>query len=498
MLGSPISSRHNSTESVFSEAASYKSTEVKVIDTPEVEIVTSSTLVDLVGEPLLKEKIVTASKVEKQTLKRSKNKIRSRSSSIELIFQPKKEKKNLIQTKICFNKQIDGKNNNITTSTPKALRRSIRSESTSSTNKNEMIRVDYVKESLTESFKNTATKFVPQSTDFCKVMEELNVSKKSKDPKVVVNDDVKSTSTKRDKHPRLSNRIKCEDDITVSNTIEVVPSTPTLHVAEKTLVAEVLKKKIKSNKNEVKEAKRKNVDKILNIDTKRIKKDVPEKRKRGRKSPKPPTKTTEKLEKAIESLVPYDKILTVLRFSSHVQNGRPTLQEKAAIEKTKKETKKLLEELKYFHCGSCKLDITKHKWHEHWINHGGIAWIDGFETSLNLNDWEDSLRRFVNNMKTYEVSSFVCAICSEERKSAMGHLSHIIICGFDEEVVESRKKQCSTCQARMFPCNYTYHKKMCTGLVELITDVKKEEEDEVESTNILDSSGRVKRKAVQK
>ncbi|CAO1419015.1 unnamed protein product [Diamesa serratosioi] len=481
---SSISSRRNSAESIISEATSHKSTEVTV------EPLAIPTLIE---KPSVKEKKATSrrsSKVEKQSLKRSKHKISSRTSSIESIPKPKKDKKNLVQTKLCFNKQIDDLKKNITTSTPKSLR-SNRSESTSSTNKNEMIRVDYMKESVTETVKNTVSKVVTHSTDFCKVMEELNVTKKSKKPKVIAND-IKPTSTTRERHSHLSNRIKSEET-------NVVPPILPLPVEQNTSTSKVSKDKSKSV------VKQKSVETIVNNSNKN-KKDAPEKVKRGRKSGisatqilTPPVLPEEKLEKAIESRVPYDQILTVLRFSSHVSNGRPTLQEKAAIEKKRKETKKLLEALKYFHCGSCQKDVTKQMWHQHWINHGGIAWIDGFEKPFNLNDWEDSLRRFVNNMKTYEVSSLVCAICSEERRSAVGHLSHIIICGFDEETVEARKKECSTCDARMLPFNYPYHKKICTGLVELKTNVEVEEdEDEVAPTSAFDSSGRVKRKAVQK
>ncbi|CAO1419358.1 unnamed protein product [Diamesa tonsa] len=512
LFSSPVSSRRNSAESLISDAPTYISIEeqIKANESTIVETVANTvpTLVDSIVEPPPKEKKSTnrSSKVEKQTLKRSSKEHKSsRNKSIEPVPKLKNEKKSLVQTKLCFNKQIESKKGNIATSTPQKNLRSSRSESASSSNKNEMIRFDYVKTD-TESKKNTSSKVVKPATDFCKAMEELNVIKKTKKPKLVVND-VKPTSTTREQHPRSSNRSKCEESIkeVSAPTCEVVsePLPLPLPAEQKPTTSKVSKPEKKSK--EV--VRKKSIEKIVNNKSE-ITTEIPEKLtpkpKRGKKllassqTLVPPIIPTEVLEKAVESLVPYDEILTVLRFASHVTTGRPTFQEKATIERKRIETKKLLEKLKYFHCGNCQKDVTKQKWMEHWINHGGIAWIDGFEKAINLNDWEDSLRRFVNNMKTYKVPSLICSICSEERKSALGHLSHIIICGFDDETVERRKKECTTCDARMLPFNYPYHKKVCSGLIELQSKLVEEVEVEDPPTNELDSSGRVKRKAVQK
>lgn len=467
LFSSPTSSRRNSADSIISETPTHNSIEVKDNESQIVETMTSSTLVELIVEPPSKKKEATSrksSKVEKQTLKRSSKEHKSsRNSSIEPVANLKKDKKSLVQTKLCFNKQIESKKGKIATSTPQKNLRSSRSES--GPNKNEMIRFDYVK-AETETKKNTANKVVKHTTDFCKAMEELNVIKKTKKPKLVV------------------------------NTYEVVPIILPLP-AEQILSGSKVSKVEKKSKEVL-------TKKIAKDD---IRTETPEtittKPKRGKKSeassqlPVLRIIPEEMLEKAVESLVPYDEILTVLRYSSHVTSGRPTLQEKATMERKRNETKKLLEKLKYFHCGNCQKDVTKQKWKDHWVNHGGIAWIDGFEKAINLNDWEDSLRRFVNNMKTYKVPSLICSICSEERKSALGHLSHIIVCGFDDETVESRKKECTTCDAEMLPFNFANHKKTCSGLIELQNKVEVEEVEE-EPVNVLDSSGRVKRKAVQK
>lgn len=512
LFSSPISSRRNSAESFISEAPTHISIEEKIKDDESTiveTIVPISTLVESIVQSSSKEKKDSSrrsSKVEKQTLKRSSKEHKSsRTSSIEPITTHKKDKKSLVQTKLCFNKQIESKKGNIATSTPQKNLRSSRSEAASNPNKNEMIRIDYVKVD-TESKKNTISKDVKPATDFCKAMEELNVIKKTKKPRLVVND-VKSTSTPREQYPRSSNRSKADEsinDVTLP-TCEVVPEP--LPVPIPTEQKPTVSKESKTEKKYKEVIRKKSIEKIVN-NISEITKETPgmmpsPKPKRGKKSLAssqtliPPIIPTEVLEKAVESLVPYDEILTVLRFSSHVTTGRPTLQEKATIERKRKETKKLLEKLKYFHCGNCQKDVTKQKWKDHWKNHGGIAWIDGFEKAFNLNDWEESLRRFVNNMKTYKVASLICSKCSEERKSALGHMSHIIICGFDDETVERRKKECTTCDAKILPFNYPYHKKTCSGLIELQSKI---EEIEVEDppANELDSSGRVKRKAVQK
>lgn len=508
LFGSPLSSRRNSADSIISAVSTEindtivepMTSTVLVEDINEstiVESINNSTLVEsITQEPSLKEKKATSgssSKVEKQTLKRSSKdkKESSRQSSIESSSKEKKDKKNLVQSKLCFTKQIDDKKGTVVTSTPlKNLRRSSRSESTSSTNKNEMIRFDYLKD-------KTPVKDVKHSTDFCKAMEELNVIKKTKKSKLVVND-VKPISTARAQRSRSRNRSRCEDNL------ESITKDIPLPAEQKPVVSKVKKVEKKSKESTLKSVVEKGLNKTNEI-IKETSEKLSPKLKKERKSVAPlqqvltpPIFATEVLEKAIEKLVPYDEILTVLRYASHVTTGRPTLQEKAAIERKRNETKKLLGKLKYFHCGNCQKDVTKQKWKDHLLNHGGLAWIDGFEKAIDLNDWEGSLRRFVNNMKIYKIPAFVCPLCSEERKSALGQLSHVILCGFDEETVEGRKKKCSTCDATMYPFNYAYHKKTCIGRVVLQSEVEAEEIEDEPVTNVLDSSGRVKRKAVQK
>lgn len=514
-MDSPLSSRRNSADSIVSDVPTEINDTIvePMTSTMLVEDINESTIVEsmnnstlvqsITQEPSLKEKNVTSgrsSKVEKQTLKRSSKdkKVSSRQSSIESSSKVMKEKKNLVQSKLCFTKQIDDKKGNVVTSTPlKNLRKSSRSESTSSTNKNEMIRFDYLKEK--PEAKKTSVQDMKHSTDFCKAMEELDVITKTKKSKLVVNE-VKPISTAREQRSRSRKESKCEENP------ESISEDAPLSTEKPPVVSKVIKVEKKSKESTRKSVVVKSVNKTNEI-IKETSEKLSPKPKKARKSVAalqqvltPPIFATEVLEKAIEKLVPYDEILTVLRFASHVTTGRPTLQEKAVMERKRNQTKKLLEKLKYFHCGKCQKDVTKQKWKDHWLNHGGLAWIDGFEKAIDLNDWEGSLRRFLNNMKTYKIPALVCPLCSEERKSALGHLSHIILCGFDEETLEARKKKCSTCDTTMYPFNYAYHKKICFGRVELQKKVA-EAEEEVEDTpveNVLDSSGRVKRKAVQK
>jgi hypothetical protein len=214
------------------------------------------------------------------------------------------------------------------------------------------------------------------------------------------------------------------------------------------------------------------------------------------------------LENPIEKCVPYNEILHAIKISLH---PKKTGREKKAHNgyDSKRETDlKTLQKLKFFRCGSCQFEVTKHKWIEHFEEHGGIAWIDGFENPILLDDWNEALRRTINIMKIYNISIFYCSNCRQEKRSALGHLSHVFLCGESEETIERRKINCELCNERILPFNASFHKNKCFGNQkaneengkdevneETITENDETEELHADSFN---SSGRLKRKAVKK
>jgi hypothetical protein len=216
--------------------------------------------------------------------------------------------------------------------------------------------------------------------------------------------------------------------------------------------------------------------------------------------------TQEPVEKSKENLVPYDLILDSIRFSAPAKKvGRLSTSAKKEEEEKQRILRVELEKLEYFSCGNCKNRITKHKWREHVIDHGGLTWIENYESSIDLNEWNESLRRLVNCMKYYKLEAFNCQNCKIEKKSALGHLSHIYVCCEDLETIEARKHECPLCKERMMPYNMSHHKLKCTNVKAESVDETiagnegDDEQDENDDTGCPDAlTGRLKRRAVKK
>lgn len=212
----------------------------------------------------------------------------------------------------------------------------------------------------------------------------------------------------------------------------------------------------------------------------------------------------EKLEPVIESLVPYDQIALAIKASVPVRKmGRQDIKTKQEQEMKREEDLKKLKALNFFRCGNCKYDVSKHKWIEHFVDHGGISWIDGFETSINFDDWNEVLRRTINNLKIYKLSVLTCPNCQLEKKSALGHLSHMIVCGESLETIEQRKISCELCNDKFLPFNATVHRNKCPGIKkfrDIDDEVVKQDSSSDEDVNLVDftPSGRTKRKAVKR
>lgn len=232
---------------------------------------------------------------------------------------------------------------------------------------------------------------------------------------------------------------------------------------------------------------------------------------RGRPRFVPETSVVEKkkivqkpLEEAIERRVPYEAILNAIKVS--IPASKAGRQAKNKEQDVKRERDfKALQALKYFRCGSCKFQVTKHKWLEHFFEHGGIAWIDDFEQPLVIDDgWNEALRRTINNFKIYNLISMKCPHCEVEKRSALGYLTHIFLCGENEEVVEKRKVICEMCNLKYLPYNASFHRKKCAGFLK-VNDAddgddeggKSGSEHEQDEELSFNSSGRLKRKAVQ-
>lgn len=232
-------------------------------------------------------------------------------------------------------------------------------------------------------------------------------------------------------------------------------------------------------------------------------------RKRGRRSKEigsvvKKVFTQPELEAAIEKKVPYTAILDAIKFCVPTKGGRACLKLNKEYEEKRAKLLKMLKPMKFFRCGSCKFEVTKHKWIDHFAAHGGLAWIDELEAPIKIEEFNETLRRYMKNVKIYDQPILTCPNCREEKKSALGHLSHILICGESKKTVEARKLTCELCNEKYFPFYASLHRNKCSGYqkVQEVGDGDDEggssDSDNELKPDSFNASGRTKRKAVKR
>lgn len=208
------------------------------------------------------------------------------------------------------------------------------------------------------------------------------------------------------------------------------------------------------------------------------------------------------LEAAIEKNVPYKEILNAIRVSESSRKGKLNREANKRAEEQSDRYLAELRKLEYFRCGACGQQVTKHLWLEHFNSHGGIAWIDGYEPPIKLSEWNEALRRTNNNIKIYSIGFLRCPTCGQEKRSGLGHLSHLLLCGESTENIEKKKISCELCNEKYLPFNASAHRTKCSGYNRLPDpddgDDESSETEEETSQEEFNSSGRLKRKAVKK
>lgn len=202
-----------------------------------------------------------------------------------------------------------------------------------------------------------------------------------------------------------------------------------------------------------------------------------------------------------ESKVPYKELVSsIILTNTSGKKGRLSLSHKSSQEQEKIELTKKLESLKFFRCGNCMKEINKSDWRQHFIEHAGICWLDKFELAMNLDDWNESLRRLINNFKQYSLGHLTCLKCGAEKKSALGHLSHIFVCGESDETLERRKIPCEFCNEKILPFSSSFHRSKCSALIAQTQTKEVIEVPEVVDldTTEFSTTGRLKRQATKK
>lgn len=164
-------------------------------------------------------------------------------------------------------------------------------------------------------------------------------------------------------------------------------------------------------------------------------------------------------------------------------------------------TEDLLNEPK-FTCGNCQTEIRERDWKAHESTHLGVTWRIGIDEAVDVNDSATQARIMIRFMKNSKIPFLRCPKCGEKKKSALGYISHVEVCGLTEEEAKSLKEECEYCKKLYRKVSLASHQQaFCTvrrlelaqqqadQMVKTVCSVPEEQSEEV----VYSESGRPKR-----
>lgn len=96
-------------------------------------------------------------------------------------------------------------------------------------------------------------------------------------------------------------------------------------------------------------------------------------------------------------------------------------------------------------CGNCREDVPTQTWKKHLSSHYGLGWREGIDACLDLNDDALITRVMTQFLKKNKISYLVCAKCGEKKKSSVGYISHMQVCGLSAEELANARVKCEHC-----------------------------------------------------
>lgn len=99
-----------------------------------------------------------------------------------------------------------------------------------------------------------------------------------------------------------------------------------------------------------------------------------------------------------------------------------------------------------FKCGNCQLDVPQKRWKTHEFQHFGVTYRCGVDEPIDVDDSSTQLRIMTRFMKHNKIQYLKCPKCGDKKRSALGYISHVEICGLTEAEVKSLKAECEFCK----------------------------------------------------
>lgn len=106
--------------------------------------------------------------------------------------------------------------------------------------------------------------------------------------------------------------------------------------------------------------------------------------------------------------------------------------------------KQCLDGIKYM-CGNCETEIAASKWKAHMAVHLGVTFRRGIDEEIDVHDSNTMARLITRYMKLNRVPYLKCPKCDDRKRSALGYISHVEICGLTDEEAKQLKAICEFC-----------------------------------------------------
>lgn len=97
-------------------------------------------------------------------------------------------------------------------------------------------------------------------------------------------------------------------------------------------------------------------------------------------------------------------------------------------------------------CGNCQAEIPENKWKAHEATHFGVTFRVGIDDPFDVEDVSNMGRIMIRFMKINKIQYLKCPKCGERKKSALGYISHVELCGLSADEVASLKAECEYCK----------------------------------------------------
>lgn len=128
--------------------------------------------------------------------------------------------------------------------------------------------------------------------------------------------------------------------------------------------------------------------------------------------------------------------------ASDVPEQSPANPKRGRGKQPKKVAKQTIESIT---CGNCKEGVSSKLWKKHELSHYGVCWRENIDPPIDLSDETVVTRIMTAFKKNKKIQYLTCPKCDEKKRSAVGYISHMQVCGLSEEDLANARVKCEHC-----------------------------------------------------